>query len=515
MSTLSSLRSFRLLSSVRLAGLIVCVHVSFIQSISAQSREGGVTAASGQKTKTDDEPGLMTIEGTVVDESGAPVPKTRVRLLSFALKGSIPTSLADSEGKFRFTVDLATTRYLTFVADNLTNGKKAYVSIHEEGTLRLPTPLKLVLKPPTVALVEVRDLQGEPVSGAYLEASAQYTALNQGYTEPDGSLRLTVPADAKIDCLFALKSGVGLDYWVGLNQEGRAVEDLPEKLTLTLNGARPVRVQAIDSAGRPVAGVTIMPWTIQKPGKKIYANFSGGFMSRLVESVTDANGLATIDWIPVDFTDRITFLMQSKEFHLPDSPAVANDLNGEFELVMTLLRTTKISGTVLAEDGNPAAGILLQAEGRGRSNHYFRDLARTNAEGKFEFNAYPEQAYLVAVLDENWSTPSRVIPTISEGESVSDVELRLDKGTLLSGVVTGPDGTPRGNAIVTLIQKTQAPGDLPIGVSLVRWARTDLEGRYEFRIGAGEFEVIDGAQQQRFRLKIESQREVIQDITAK
>ena len=513
--TLSSPNPTRFLSCVRIIGLIVSGLVASIQSVPAQAADGVATTVSGQKTKAGDQPGLMTIEGTVVDESGSAVPKTRVRLYTHALKGSVPTSLADAQGRFRFSVDLATTRYLTFVADSLIDGKKAYTSIHEEGTLGLPTPLKLVLKPPRILIVEVRDLEGEPAADAYVEASTSVTSLANGHSEHDGSLRLTLPVDAKVDSVFALKSGLGLDYWTGYLQPGGVIQDLPEKLVLTLNGARRVRVQAIDSSARPVSGVMIRPWTIQKPGKSFYVNLSGGFMSRAVESITDTKGIATIDWIPVEFMNRINFLIGSKDFHLPQSPIATSDMNDDVELTMTLQATTKISGAVLAEDGKPAAGILLQAEGRGQSNHYFRNLTRTDAEGHFEFNAYPDQAYLVAILNENWSAPSLLIPKIEEGESVSGVELRLSKGTVIRGVVTGEGGKSRTNVTVTLIQTAQTPGDAPINVNLVRWARTDSEGRYHFRVGPGTFDLMDPDYIQTIQLKIESEPEVIQDLVTK
>ena len=84
--------------------------------------------------------------------------------------------------------------------------------------------------------------------------------------------------------------------------------------------------------------------------------------------------------VPSDVTENTTFLAGSKDFHLPDNPTLAANMKDEVELEMSLLRTTLISGTVLNEDGKPAAGIVVQAEGRGATNHYYRDVARTNAE---------------------------------------------------------------------------------------------------------------------------------------
>ena len=54
-----------------------------------------------------------------------------------------------------------------------------------------------------------------------------------------------------------------------------------------------------------------------------------------------------------------------------------------------------------------------------------------------------------------------------------------------------------------------------MGVNLVRWAQTDSEGRYHFRVGSGTFDLMDPEQTQKNQLKIESQPEVIRDFGAK
>lgn len=67
---------------------------------------------------------------------------------------------------------------------------------------------------------------------------------------------------------------------------------------------------------------------------------------------------------------------------------------------------------------------------------------------------------------------------------------------------------------VTLIQRLIAPNDAPQNVDLVRWTKTDSEGRYHFRVGSGRFDIRDPEHQQPVQLKIESQPEVIQDFGA-
>jgi hypothetical protein len=212
--------------------------------------------------------------------------------------------------------------------------------------------------------------------------------------------------------------------------------------------------------------------------------------------------------------ERVTFLANSKEVHLPSPPSLEPDPKGRVvDLEMQLLRATRISGTVYTSEDKPAAGIVLQAEGRGDTNHYFRDLARTNAEGAFEFQAYPEQSYLISVLDENWAAPSRTITRLGEDEPAGGLEFRLRRGTVLRGLATTADGSLQADATVTLVQSANlpAPAKHP---QLVRWARTDSEGRYHFRIGPGTYELYSPAHNARIPLTIDAQPEVVHDFRA-
>jgi hypothetical protein len=440
------------------------------------------------------------------------VPSARVQLPASTEWPS--KTLSDSQGRFRFRfVDLPSARYLDFVADNRRDGTKGYLSILEEGTLGLPAPVQIVLKPPRELVVAVNDRVGMPVAGALVEISDLMHSIDEGRTGPDGTLHLKLPADAKIGQVIALKSGAGFDYWTGRVAGKPDVGPLPAKLELTLSGARTVRVQAIDSAGQPVSGIPVVPWTVATPRQPIYANLSG-FRSQLESMRTDSNGIATIDWLPVDLSQSVTFLSQSRDFHLPNAPSLEpGPKNDAVDLTMQLLRVTRISGTVYKDDGKPAAGIVLQAEGRGATNHYFRDLARTNADGVFEFKAYPNQAYLVSVLDENWAAPSCTVAQVHEGQPVGGLEFRLSRGTVLRGVATAADGHVQADATVTLIASAKLAGAAH-SPQLVRWAQTDSQGRYHFRIGPGTYQLQGPAQKRIISLNIDSQPEVVADFRA-
>lgn len=460
-----------------------------------------------------DDSSFAAIGGTVVDEAGAPVPGVRVRLQS--LLGHILTALTDRKGEFRFAADLASARYLVFLADHLKDGRKGSVTILEEGTLRLPGPVRIVLKPPRELVVDVKDAAGTPVADAQVAVSEMIYLIDEARTAADGTCRIRLPADAQVGSVIALKSGRGSDYWSDRTERGGAQRPLPERVALVLNGARTVRIRAVDAQQLPVPGITVGPWYITKEGRGVYANLSGLF-PQLGGAKTDENGMAVIDWLPRDVTGHIPFLTMSRQVHLPQPPTLeATDKAEIVDLTMSLVHCTKISGTVYGQDGQPAPGILLQAEGRGGSNHYFRNVARTNRVGHFEFDAYPNQAYLVAVLDENWAAASLTIPKITEGVPVGGLELHLVRGTVLRGLATGADGRPKANATVTLVQKgTVAPPAEAAQVDLVRWAHTDEQGRYEIRVGPGTYDLTAPGHERPISVKVDEQPELIHDFRA-
>lgn len=501
--------------------LFVCLHFTpaFVTGAAADNACGTKTVETApqdnkaREKAQRDAAGLITIEGTVVDDRDAPVPKARVRLFSF--DGSAQSSLCDSQGKFRFLADLPTTRHLGFLAESLKEGTKGYLSIQEEGTLGLPAPVKIVLKPPRELVVAVNDPKGDPIADAQVEVTESMRPIDGGRTGPDGTIRFKLPAEATIGSVVALKSGRGFDYWISHLPPNWDPRPLPPELSMTLNGARTARVQAIDSAGRPVPGITVLPWTIEKQGHIRDANLSG-FESQLDRTETDANGIAVIDWLPDDLVKPVAFLAATRDFHLPQPPLFQPGQKKDevVELTMKLMRVTTIAGKVLGPDGKPAVGTVLQAEGRGETNHYYRDLARTNSRGEFEFRAYPDQAYLIAVLDENWAAASCTVPQVIEDEPVSGLELQLSRGTVLRGVVTTSDGQAQANATVTLVQSAEIAGAAR-APSLVRWARTDSQGRYRFRVGAGTFEMWGPDHERQVPLKIDSQPEVVEDFQAK
>src|SRR4051812_29214450 len=69
--------------------------------------------------------------------------------------------------------------------------------------------------------------------------------------------------------------------------------------------------------------------------------------------------------------------------------------------------TVRVRGTVVFPDGKPAANMEVQAAGAGFSPVRSSKKTTTDAEGRYEFQAVPNQIYLVVVNDAKWSAPPR------------------------------------------------------------------------------------------------------------
>ena len=146
------------------------------------------------------------------------------------------------------------------------------------------------------------------MAGAAVEAAGNFAVFDSATTGADGSVRLHVPADAKVEWVIALKSGRGFDYaeYGTIDEHGRSkggapAAEIPTSVALTLDGARTARIKAVDRDGKPLAGVGFYPWLLHKEGRRSQVNFS----SRIFDATTGPDGVATFDWLPATKSELI------------------------------------------------------------------------------------------------------------------------------------------------------------------------------------------------------------------
>lgn len=449
---------------------------------------------SGGKTfgplKAEDGSMRAVLRGKVVDEQNHPVAGAAVRFTASEWYGTA-TAETDAKGEFELPARRAPVQLRLLATKDeraATTLRGYFTTTPEEGRTN---PVVIVLKPEHLSRVKVVDGAGSPVPQADVRA---YTIWADDIafvvSNDQGEAVLRLPVDAMVQSVSASKPGVGLDYY----ENYRAIPQtsfppLPDEIRLQLDGARRVEVRVVDSTDNPIPGVKLAPWTIKRPGKLRDLNLSGGGLA----VVTDARGVARFETIPGDVIGEVEFLVLDDRLHCPDPPTYRPD-EDKGPIAAKVLRNARVRGRVINGDGKPAAGIIVQGEGRGNTHHYFREYAQTHADGSFAMWVYPQQTCLFTVTDHNRASNTVMGRLFAEEEEAEGIDLRLVQGTLIHGRITreAEDGPPAGGKYVALAQKGTPHKLGPLWnqadrVELARMCVTDERGEYRFRVGPGEY----------------------------
>jgi RNA polymerase sigma factor (sigma-70 family) len=480
---------------VALAGMGAAIALRRQAESPTQKAEPG-QAVSGAEDKKGGSPPFAGIgpwiKGVVVDISGRPIAGAQVRSL-WMVDSPIVTTKTD--GTFVIATNEPRMLNQSFLA-TADNGAR-------QGTFRFDGPtgfkdprslVRIVLKPARTVTVSAVDAHGAPVEGAVVELLDIVFPVAKGRTDARGIAKLSAPADALTYWIYGYKPGVGFDYFENYASVPPLFSPPPERASLVLNGTRTVRVRALDSADKPVPGVDIMPITVLKNGKLKSVNFSGSF----AKVRTDAQGIATFDWLPSDIQAGTSFVSATLSYSTPKWPILDVD-KPDAEVTMRLLRHTPISGKVTRPDGAPASGILVMADGRGDAYPAGSSTARTADDGSYTIEVPPEQSYMVHVFDDEWAARSRTGVVVRERQPRSGVDLRLERGTLIRGRVTAGQ-PPQPAAGVGMLLSEHGPAvpngtfpkqPTPLIEASLRIVDTDADGRYAFRVGPGDYDLTD------------------------
>jgi len=496
-------------------------------------QEKGTAAAPQARPRR--RPEQTRIIGLIVDEPGRPVAGTVVRVIG----RETFTTTSGPDGTFTLVLDQPALHNDLLHASADLGARQGVVEFPD--TLYQPeTTVKVVLRAAKLVTVRVIDKQGAAVPNASIMVPVEYTSapvprpfpLLLAQTDAQGLAHLRVPADARVPNVVALKPGVGLDYYEVDRVVARLGKSellpLPEKITLVLAGARTVKIRAIDSAGKPIRDVELYPRQLRVKGK-INSPITGN--SSIFSAKTDANGVATFDFLP-ERSEQVAFSVASQQFFAEAGrPTLRSSTELAPETTIRLLRRVPVSGRVIGADGQPAAGVLVQIDGGPLRDNSFittsfittRKNARTGVDGTFRFQAEPNMSYMIAVVDDQWAAVTVRGIVTHEGQPMDGIELRLVPGTVVRGRVTArPDHQPATNQLVTLVEQEplvnaiRAPGQPRVDSAapfLQRRTVTDTQGRYQFRVGPGEYSIsMPSLIQPLERFQIGVEPEIVRDF---
>lgn len=475
------------------------------------------------------------IQGTVVDEAGQPVAGALVRYDPFRDDETRGTSGAD--GGFSIVVRRPWIPTRVLLAQSAEGDRIGLFQTIGERGRPSDGAAQVVLMPAREVVVRVVDGNRAPVADAPVQAAGDYAIVADGRTGPDGTARLRLPIDAKVQWVYALKGGLGIDFQGfgpldnrGLSPIGMRTADLPRTVDLVLEKPRTIQIKAVGSDGQPLAGIRFYPWILSREDRA--GQFNVG--SPIAVVATGPDGIATFDWLPLPSSDGITFWPATQGYAhrritvgglegtaLPGLKRIADPAPGAGPVIAKLFRNATIRGRVTFDDGRPAPGIYVQADGTGRGPDDGHDQTRSAADGSYVLEVPPGEAYAVFVDDKDWAAPSRLEVVVGEGWTAANVDFRLSKGTTLRGRVTiGPDDRPVPKQSLMIEEKGGPPpaefgedGDFRHRlVSRRRWTTTDADGRYAFRVATGAYTLYGPPRTTNPPIAVTDQEEIVHDF---
>ena len=211
-------------------------------------------------------------------------------------------------------------------------------------------------------------------------------------------------------------------------------------------------------------------------------------------------GIAIFDWLPADRERATSVDLAPGVYCAPGSPKL--EPNGKSgETIVRVVRESLLRGKVVTPDGRPAGRILVTA--RGKPLQQASDIfnaggsARTAGDGTYKIMVPSDHSYMVGVFDQNWAAKSLTGLTARENDPCDVPVLHLFKGTVIRSRLTiGPERKPLAGQTILLSEAAALMPDGETGTaraatgSIYRELIADKQGRFAFRVGTGDYELI-------------------------
>lgn len=340
--------------------------------------------------------------------------------------------------------------------------------------------------PADTITAKILDGEGNPVSGAtvyhaIVNPMSLEVKLSDGVKSNDEGKVVIADSEVwnsdRIDFIAARKDGLA---W-GVSAVLRT-EDVEVKLS------KPAALvgHVVDPDGNPVSGVRVwvsrvMPTVVQPQRHDLWV------VGNLMAAETGKDGKFKIDDIPEKCP--VTLLYDAPEGFGDFKTGELSKGEGKGWLVPTeepkiqLARAGGISGSLREADGGEVvSAMLIRAETLEPECIY---IARTDAEGKFEFESVIPGSYKVAALPttdfEGIMIPMSDFAEVESGKS-TEAELKWKRGTEIFGIVTDAEtGAPIKGARVSIRYTIQNPPMTRSSTGV-----TSEDGSYRLRVLKGE-----------------------------
>ncbi len=276
---------------------------------------------------------------------------------------------------------------------------------------------------------QVIDQAQQPVAGATVVLASNPPRIVE--SEADGS--------------FAFEGVLAKTYWVNAYKDGARSDAQSIRARAT---TEPVIIRMYE--GMSVA-ITVLDRDTRAPiaGAEVT---TGQLLEQT--ATTDAEGVAVLRGLPPgnDFAsvEAEGYAPGSLRVQLPEDPG------GRYERTIELGRGASVSGVVLGPDGKGLADSHVY--GSTTTGGHGRVRADTMADGTWTVPAVSAGTWVFSCPGERWA-PGESDPVTVDGKTaVEGVEIHLEAGGRIAGLVVDASGTPVAHASVGASQERGSPG---------------------------------------------------------
>ncbi|MFN7976281.1 MAG: carboxypeptidase regulatory-like domain-containing protein [Acidobacteriota bacterium] len=391
-----------------------------------------------------------SVTGTVVDAQSNPVPGAEIAIVEdrdlrlrglAAPPGASPGATTDAEGRYTLGGVVPGKAVVTARRPGFARSASGDIEAIDRMTTEVDP---IVLRPGATLSGHVVDAHHEPVEGALVAADGDGTAT----TGAGGAFTIPDLDPARTSRVSARADGRG----EGEVSDARTGTDVE----IVLSAVGRIRGQVVDhDTGLPVQEARVM-WWAEHP----QVDFDG----------VDEVGAFEIAGVPIG---KVELTVTAPGYRAWNRKEVEVEEDGGDSIAVEMERGLGIHGRVADRSGAPVASATVSIAG-GSMRYQRPGLAgdaSTDGDGAFTLDGLDRGVVELGVSAEGFVDGHK---RIDLEDSVSGVEIRLDRGVAVRGTVRRRDGTPAQGVHVELSSQAQARHWLdPREV-------TDAEGAFAF-----------------------------------
>ncbi len=467
----------------------------------------------------------ITISGQVVDDQSKGVAGVKVRARTYA---DLSEAITDNDGRFVLNVLEDRVKQLTVVADDAVGDRIGKFRAIWEAPPTADKPIEIKLAACRRLPVEVTDADGKPAANVRVGAVMDYSNMVSVVTDEQGAAVLRMPPDAELSSLYASKPHVGFDYRIVKTVRDEAhqakwIDDPPVKFQLA--PARTISIRLVDAELQPIKDTEISLWLLMKPDEPDSFNLS--YAPDEFRVKTDDRGIAQFRGVPTWDVHSLPF-WPSNENYTRERIVFDPQEHPTGEVTIQLDRLVPVSGRARFADGRGAPNIDVVIVGAGFQIDRFRESVTSDEQGNFLAQVAPNQLYMFVPQNKKWAAPAVDGLIVRPNDEVDPLEFELQAATRVFGQVTaGSDEKPVSGQRMSLSQQGRSLQDienatLPNPENKRNWVQprvyqsavTDENGRYEFFVGPGKFQLSGPSQLEGQEFEVTDQSELQFDFKA-